>query len=154
MIRKAFKVTVPLSARVITEARIGPTQGVQIKPRDKPTKNPVQKPSPCPENCGTLLARAEKILSMKACAVLDNIVKPSTAIINIEKLRRIFGEILKIFTKVDRKRVKKVKLAIKPVIVPICFLKTPLLETETDKTIGKTGKIQGESIVTMPARKE
>lgn len=154
MIRKALKVTVPVRARVITEARIGPTQGVQINPKDKPTKKPVQNPSPWPENCGTLFANKEKILSIYACTELDNIVKPRRAIIKIEKLRRMFGEILKTFTIVERKSVKKVKLEIKPVMVPICFLKLFLLETETDRTIGKTGKIHGERMVTIPAINE
>ena len=151
MIRKVLKVMVPVRARVITEARIGPTHGVQIKPSDKPTKNPVQKPPSCPENCGTLLTNKEKILSMKACAALDNIVRPRIATMKIEKLRRVLGDMFKTFTKVDRKRVKNVKLAMKPVTVPTCFFKSPLPETETDKTIGKTGKIQGERIVTTPA---
>jgi hypothetical protein len=53
---------------------------------------------------------------------------------------------------VERKSVKKVKLATNPVItpsgrdVPICF--PPILE---ESMIGKIGSIQGERIVTIPA---
>lgn len=44
VIIKAWAVTVPDRARLITEARIGPTQGVQSRPRDNPISKPPQKP--------------------------------------------------------------------------------------------------------------
>jgi len=50
-----------------------------------------------------------------------------------------------------RKRVKKVKLMIKPRIMPSGFLRLP--PTDPERTIGSIGKIQGEIIVTIPARK-
>lgn len=80
--------------------------------------------------------------------------KPNKPITTIEKLRSVFGEILDTLTKLERNRVKNEKLEIKPVTVPICFLKTLLPETDTERTIGKTGKIHGERIVTIPAMKE
>ena len=49
----------------------------------------------------------------------------------------------------ERKRVKKVKLAIKPIITPMGRDFPPTLD---ERIIGKTGKIQGERIVTIPAR--
>ena len=54
-------------------------------------------------------------------------------------------------TRVDKLRVKKVKLRIKPVTIPKGFLfPVPI---EPDRTIGNIGKIHGERIVTTPAKK-
>ncbi len=138
----------------MTDARIGPTQGVHIKPSERPTKNPDQKPSPGPEKGVILFAKKLKVFSINICVELDSIDKPINATTKMEKLRRILGDMLKTLTKPDKKRVKKVKLAMKPKMVPICFLKTLFSEIETDRTIGKTGKIQGERMVTMPAKNE
>ena len=46
---------------------------------------------------------------------------------------------------------KKVKLVMNPTITPrgLCFP----LKNDPDNTIGKIGRIQGESMVTMPAKK-
>ena len=56
-----------------------------------------------------------------------------------------------IFTIDARKRVKKVKLAIKPMTTPSGrFL--PDESAEEERIIGNIGRIQGESIVTIPAR--
>lgn len=49
-----------------------------------------------------------------------------------------------------RKRVKKVKLKIKPRIMPIGRFLSPL--TDPESTIGRIGKIQGDNIVTIPAK--
>jgi len=40
VIINALKFTVPVIAKVITDARIGPTHGVHRSPNDKPTKSP------------------------------------------------------------------------------------------------------------------
>lgn len=40
MINNALKFIVPVMAKVITDASIGPTHGVQSRPRDKPTRRP------------------------------------------------------------------------------------------------------------------
>ena len=55
---------------------------------------------------------------------------------------------------VDKNRVKKVKLKINPKTTPKGFdlpiFWSPIVD---DRIIGRIGKIQGESIVTIPARK-
>ena len=56
------------------------------------------------------------------------------------------------FTKVERKRVNRVKLRINPTTIPIGLLCPPLIEPES--TMGRTGRMQGESTVTRPAKKE
>ena len=50
----------------------------------------------------------------------------------------------------ERKSVKKVKLTINPVMTPSGRFFPPVIEP--DKTIGSIGRMQGERIVTMPAR--
>ena len=49
-----------------------------------------------------------------------------------------------------RKRVKNVKLRINPVTIPQ-GLRFPLM-TDPPSTIGRTGRMQGDKIVTIPAR--
>ena len=44
VIKNASKVTVPVIAREITEASMGPTQGVQRSPTEKPISNPPPNP--------------------------------------------------------------------------------------------------------------
>lgn len=56
-------------------------------------------------------------------------------------------------TMIDRKSVKKVKLATNPITTPNGRL-FPELSTDEERIIGRTGKIHGERIVTTPARKE
>ena len=73
--------------------------------------------------------------------------------IRTEIVLKASGDIPVILTRVERKRVKKVKLRINPTTIPsgrdlpISF--PPMLD---ESTIGSTGKMQGESIVTIPAR--
>lgn len=55
------------------------------------------------------------------------------------------------FTIEERKRVKKVKLAINPMTTPRGRF-FPELSTDEDKIIGSIGNIQGERIVTTPAK--
>jgi len=52
-------------------------------------------------------------------------------------------------TIVERKSVKRVKLAMNPIITPT-GRDFPIAE---ERMIGKIGKIQGDKIVTMPAKK-
>jgi hypothetical protein len=51
----------------------------------------------------------------------------------------------------DKKSVKKVKLKTNPVTIPNGRSLPPV--SELDKTIGSTGRIHGERIVTIPLRK-
>ena len=66
-------------------------------------------------------------------------------------IRRIFAGIPVARTIVVKKRVNKVKLKIKPRIIPKGRFFPPL--RDPDKTIGRTGRMQGDRIVTIPARK-
>jgi hypothetical protein len=54
-------------------------------------------------------------------------------------------------TIVARNKVKKVKLMTKPVTMPIGFLLPSA--TDPERITGKIGKIQGDRIVTTPAKK-
>jgi hypothetical protein len=51
----------------------------------------------------------------------------------------------------ERKSVKRVKLKINPITIPKGFLFDPKLP---DRTIGRIGRMQGESIVIKPAMNE
>ena len=56
-------------------------------------------------------------------------------------------------TIVERKSVKKVKLKINPVITPKGrALPISVVPIDEDKIIGRIGKMQGERIVTIPAK--
>ena len=66
-------------------------------------------------------------------------------------LRKLSAEILVTLTIAERKRVKKVKLSTKPVTIPSGLLFPPVSELE--RTIGNTGRIQGEKIVMIPLKK-
>ena len=55
------------------------------------------------------------------------------------------------FTIVERKRVKSVKLKTNPTTMPIGRLCPP--DNEPERTMGSTGKIQGERTVTSPPKK-
>ena len=54
-------------------------------------------------------------------------------------------------TKLDRNKVKKVKLKIKPAIIPNGLLLPPVVPLP--KTIGRIGKMQGDKMVTIPPKK-
>ena len=54
-------------------------------------------------------------------------------------------------TIIERNKVKKVKLKTNPTTTPSGLL-FPVVSTEEDNIIGKTGNMQGERIVTIPAR--
>lgn len=70
----------------------------------------------------------------------------------METLLKTLGEMPIALTKEVKNRVKRVKLKTNPTTTPIGRLLPPPIEP--DKTIGKTGRMQGESIVTIPAKKE
>ena len=77
---------------------------------------------------------------------------PNNRIIPTEIWRSNSAGIANALTIVDKNNVKKEKLKTKPKTMPMGFLCPP--ETEAERTIGRTGKIQGESIVINPAIKE
>lgn len=77
---------------------------------------------------------------------------PNPAIIIIDINLRLSADIPLILTIVERKRVKKVKLNMKPKTTPIGRdLPAPFPPTVEDNIIGRIGKMHGERIVTMPA---
>jgi len=78
---------------------------------------------------------------------------PNPVIIQIEKVRSRLGDTPLILTIIERKRVKKVKLNTNPKTTPIGRALPvsfpPMVEV---RIIGRIGKIQGDSIVTIPAK--
>lgn len=77
------------------------------------------------------------------------------AITKIEKNLKESAGIPLILTMVDKKSVKKVKLAINPVTTPSGRdLPVSLPPIDDERIIGRTGRMQGERIVTTPARNE
>ena len=69
---------------------------------------------------------------------------------NIETPRSKLGETPVARTILERNKVKKVKLATNPITTPKgLFLPSPIVE---ERMIGNSGKMQGERIVTIPAR--
>ena len=71
--------------------------------------------------------------------------------ITTEMFRKLSAEIPVALTIAVRKSVKKVKLKIKPITMPIGRFLLPVKEPE--RMIGRIGRMQGERIVTMPARR-
>jgi len=69
-----------------------------------------------------------------------------------DKKRNELAGIPEKLTIVDKKSVKKVKLATKPMTTPngLCLLSA----SDEAKIIGSNGKIQGDKTVTIPAKKE
>lgn len=73
-------------------------------------------------------------------------------IINTDKFLKTSGDIPSVLTKKDKNKVNKLKESTKPNMIPYGLFLSPLIDP--DNTIGSTGKMQGERIVTIPARKE
>ena len=82
-----------------------------------------------------------------------SIETPKSAIITTDRTRSAFAGIPLSWTIVDKKRVKNVKLAIKPTTTPIGRDKFVFLSPIDDEsTMGKIGKIHGDRMVTIPAK--
>ncbi len=148
MIKNAAPETAPVKANEITDAKIGPTHGVQINPKLIPTTNPPPKPccSPFGEN---LEKNVNKTSSFLVTAGIKRL-SPNPTMTTTEKVRRASADSPVAETIVDKNSVKNVKLAIKPVTIPSGrFVPSP---TDPDSTIGKTGRIHGDKIVTTPAK--
>ena len=101
-------------------------------------------------NCESL----EKSSSVQYWNLGINIDIPKRAITTTEKILNDSAGIPESLTIVDRKSVKNVKLNMNPVITPngraLPIWVVPMLE---DKIIGSIGKMQGDKIVTTPAKK-
>jgi hypothetical protein len=137
----------------MTEAKIGPTQGVHNKPKDKPTIIPPPKPG-LGLTTGTKLESLEKACSKSNWTLGTNKDKPNIKTTIIDRDLRLDPVIPRPLTIPTKKSVKNVKLDIKPIITPIgrceLFGSPP---KEDDKIIGSMGKIHGDKIVTKPAKK-
>lgn len=153
MIRTALKVTCSVRASEITEARIGPTQGVQSKPKERPIANPGKKLELF-DSLGVNLGNLAKRSSTKTKNLGIKSDNPKKKITMIENNLKVSADIPKVLTNDVRNKVKNVKLAIKPTIIPIGrALPLSWPPTVEVKIIGKIGNIQGERIVTIPAIK-
>jgi hypothetical protein len=142
--------TEPVNEREITEAKMGPTHGVHTSPRDKPMSTPPQKPSFCfvfGANATSLL----KNISIYSCTLGTTSENPKNPTTKTDKNRNASGEMPVSFTVTERKRVKKVKLNTNPVMTPRGLFFPPPMDP--DKTIGSIGNMQGERMVTIPAKK-
>jgi hypothetical protein len=133
---------------------MGPTQGVHKSPIEKPIKTPDK--NPVPEfPCGTYFEILEKITSRIAWNRGIRSEAPNSAITKTEKSRRVAAGTPKAFTITVKNSVKKVKLAINPSTIPkglpFPMSLSPMVD---ERIIGRIGSIQGERIVTIPARNE
>jgi len=139
-----------VAANVMTAAIIGPTHGVQIRPKLRPTNIPLKKPPPLP-CCGASLAIGPSILS-NSTVIFGNI-KDSPRISNTTTAttRSASAETPVALTRAASASVKKVKLSTNPVTMPSGRFLSP--GTAPDKMMGNKGKMHGERIVTIPAIK-
>jgi len=148
----ALSVTVPEIASDITDASIGPTHGVHKRPSDRPIKRPGPNPG-FTLPLGSKRDNLENSSSMICWNLGIRREMPRPAITKTEKVRNTSEDIPLIFTIVERNKVKNVKLSINPTITPVgrAFPVSfpPIVE---ERIIGRTGRIQGDRIVTIPAR--
>lgn len=154
MIINALNVTCSVKANVITDANIGPTQGVQRSPKDSPIRIPGVNPGR-KLLFGTNLESLANITSSKVWNFGTKKEIPKNKITITEKNLNESADILIILIIVERKSVKKVKLKTKPTTIPIGRpFPVSLSPIDEDKMIGNIGKIQGDKTVTIPARNE
>lgn len=99
---------------------------------------------------GVKFASFENTVSKYAWNFDERSENPKIIRITTEIVRSRSADIPVKFTIDERASVKKVKLRIKPVIIPSGFLLP--VPTDPDNTIGKIGRMHGERIVTIPAR--
>ena len=148
--RTSSVVTEEVAASVITEARMGPTQGVQRIPSDNPIVRPetIGEPLVLMGECerSPEVSFSQRIVSRGMMRVRPKMVRMATAMI----LRKLASRPVSL-TMVERAMVKIVKLAINPKMIPSDLWR--LLVLPVARRIGWSGRIQGERIVTMPARK-
>ena len=128
-------------------AKIGPAQGDQIIPKNNPVKRPDKNPDPVfciPNLLLNLLTQPSKIADSWG---ITN-VKPKIVRINTAKSLSESGSKGIIFKIYARARVKKAKLIQTPKVIPRGFFLPPV--ADADRTIGRSGQIQGAAIVTRP----
>jgi hypothetical protein len=138
----------------MTEARMGPTQGVQRRPSERPTIMPPKKPESWdwdpPAGGGTNAERRENIFSKRICVAGISKLSPNNPIITIATYRKLSDPMPVALTMLESRSVKNVKLTIKPATIPNGLFFPPV--RELDNTIGKIGRMHGDNTVTIPAR--
>lgn len=141
-------VMLELAARVMTEASMGPTQGVQTRPRLRPIRIPPQKPCLVPE-----LAGVRRLVNDSQRCLREGTTKrrPNRRSTITARLRRESGLMPVALTRVVRVRVNTVKLPTKPVTTPMGRYR--FFVAEPARMMGRRGRMQGERIVTKPAKK-
>ena len=151
VIRIALPLTEFVAARVITDAIIGPTHGVHTNPKLTPRISPPKNPEPF-GRLETLEASFVKSFSIRIWKLGRRRLTPNKRIMITDKFLKTSADIPVNLTIAERKSVNKEKLSTKPVTIPNGLLCPPV--KDPDKTTGKIGRIQGERIVTKPARNE
>ncbi len=147
-------------ARLITEAMIGPTQGVQISPRLAPTGRPLHSPA-SPDRSGTppaccrpaapRRATREASRSNSSCSFGTSMTAPKRPMKATATMRSASGDMPIAWTIAERVRVNTVKLTTNPASTPKGRAFPP--PRLPDRTIGRTGRMQGERMVMIPDTK-
>ena len=133
----------------MTEAKIGPTHGVQSSPNEKPINRPPKKPVWFCDDGANPAKRLNQISIWVWIRGMSKLA-PKIANIKMEMKRSEFAGIPLTRTIVDKNKVKKVKLVTNPATTPsgFCFP----VPSEDERMIGSKGRMHGESTVTIPAK--
>lgn len=139
-----------VAARVMMDARIGPTQGVHTRPSDIPIANPPLNPF---ASRGALVrfARREARDSQRTRSLGIVRTSPKTRMVIAAIFLRVSPGSPVARTIEVRNRVKKVKLMMNPETTPSGRFFPSW--AEAPRTIGRSGRIQGERMVTSPPKK-
>ena len=143
-------------ARLITEAMIGPTQGVQTSPRLSPTGTPPQKPRRGAAGRPAAARPPQPAIrdaasSKRCCSRGTSMISPKRTTNATATARSASAGMASACTIADSASVKAVKLAAKPASTPSGRARPP--PTPPERTIGRTGRMQGERMVTIPETK-
>ena len=155
-----------VSARLITEAMMGPTHGVQTSPRLRPTTSPLQKPAkraapaapPAPARATGAPLPEPPLLAIRLVRSSNpfrsrgtSITIPNRAINTTATTRSASAGMPSARTIAARVSVKTVKLTTKPASTPKGRAFPPPMLPES--TMGSTGRMHGERIVITPETK-
>ena len=139
-------------ARLITDAMMGPTQGVQMRPRLRPTTTPLQKPFRFWGPTADPVRRPirEVSISKRTVSQGTSITTPNRMMSTTATMRSASTGMPSACTIAESASVKAVKLTTNPASTPNGRALPP--PTPPDRTIGSTGRMQGERIVITPDR--
>ncbi len=113
--------TLLLRAKDMTEAMMGPTQGVHTRPRLRPRTNPLRKPRFTGRNPDGAAARAprEPVMTAKrSFSAGTSITRPKASTIPAAIQRNTSALMPRVRTKAERVSVNAAKLNTKPVMIP------------------------------------